>query len=152
MFQTYSHARIPSHPAFPDEPMLWAAVEHDIHRPRFYVCVVEHGDGMQWSHMVLVGHERSLQSLMESQRSNWLVKSVLVVTPAHVNGSDSWQLDKLERLLLFADPGSELTLTYKVDGNRSYVTGDASLAQSSCTAELLFDASMLGRVAGDHEN
>lgn len=144
MFQTYPHAHIPSHPAFADAPFLWAEVEHDIHRPWFYVRILESGEDMQWPRMMLIGHERSLQSLMQAQSSKWLVESVLVATPAHMNGSGQWQFEPLELLQRYAHENSELTLVYTVKGGRIYVTGDALLATNGCSYEVLFEASWLG--------
>ena len=149
MFQTYSHARIPSHPAFP-EPLLWAEVEHDIHRPWFYVHVVELAQDLQWQRMFMISHERSLQSLLQAQSPTWAVQGVQVMTPAHVNGTEQWKLETLEQLLLYLDVDTELTLTFKIQDGPVYITGDVALAQSGCPAEILFNQTMLGGPINDH--
>lgn len=142
MFQTFSHARIPGLPAFGDEPMLWAAVEHDIHRPWFYVRLIELGDDIQWCRMILLGDELSLQSLMRAQRSGWLVESVLLATPSHVNGSDRWLLEPLERLQLFGRQGDQTAVVYTVAGGHSYMTGAETLELDGLVPEEIFAQSM----------
>ena len=127
MFQTYQHAKISSHPEF-SEPQLWKEIEHDIHRPWFYVGVVGSFDeGLEWRRMILVGHERSLQGLLQAQSSKWRVESVQVMTPSYVNGTDIWQLEVLDQLLVFADAAAGFAVSYAVQGGRVYVTGEAQL-------------------------
>lgn len=149
MFQTYLHARIPSHPAFA-EPLLWAEVEHDIHRPWFYVHLVEHGPDLQLQRMIMISHERSLQALLQAQTPNWVVQGVQLMTPAHVNGAEQWKLELLESLLWYGDVGMDPTLAYKVQNGPVYITGDMTLAQNGCPVEVLFDQSMLGGSTNDN--
>ncbi|MFD3299428.1 hypothetical protein [Aquipseudomonas alcaligenes] len=149
MFQTFRHARIQSHPAFP-EPLLWAEIEHDIHRPWFYVHVVEFGQELEWQRMIMIGHERSLQSLLQAQTSRWVVQGVQLMTPSHVNGTEHWKLEPLEQVLLYGDVGSEPALVYKVQDGPPYITGDVDLAQSGCSSEVLFDRAMLGSSSHEH--
>ena len=143
MFQTYLHARISSHPEF-SEPQLWEEIEHDIHRPWFYVGVVGAFDeGLECRRMILVGHERSLQSLLQAQSSTWRVESVQVMTPSYVNGTDTWQLEVLDQLLVFADAAAEPTVSYAVQGGRVYVTGEAQLTLGGHSSELIYSHAML---------
>lgn len=149
MFQTYLHARIPSPPVFA-EPLLWAEVEHDIHRPWFYVHLVEHSQDLQWQRMIMISNERSLQALLQAQTSNWVVQCVQLMTPAHVNGAEQWKLEPLEQLLEYGDVRTELTLAYKIQDGPVYITGDVALTQSGCQAEVLFDQTMLGGPTNDN--
>lgn len=149
MFQTHLYARIPSHPSFP-EPLLWSEVEHDIHRPWFYVCAIEAVEGdFQLRRMMLISQERSLQALLQAKTPGWKVESVLVMTPSHINGTNRWQLEGLDQITLHWDPVSGSTFTYKIEGGHTYTTDHLEPVQSGLTSELIFDKSMLDRVPHD---
>lgn len=135
MFQTYSDALISTPLLYEDQPYLWSAVEQNIFRPWFYVSFVSEEQGLDLRTMVMIGHESSLASFLQTRVAEY----VMVATPGHVNGTGLWQLELLERLVEYRGEGSALTYSYTIQGGRIYVTGEQHLVSDNHPRkELLF--------------
>ncbi|MGB4074762.1 hypothetical protein [Pseudomonas sp.] len=99
MFTTYRHAEILFAPVFGDHYQMWQFVEHNQHRPWFYVTVREMNDGLSWDTMVLIPNEDAFESILGAQSPDKQVASVALVIPARLNGSACWSMERLTELV-----------------------------------------------------
>lgn len=99
MFTTYRHAEIPFEPVFGDHYQMWQFVEHNQHRPWFYVTLREVSDGMPWDTMLMIPNEEAFESLLEEQSPDMQIASVSLVIPARLNGTDCWSMEQLTELV-----------------------------------------------------
>lgn len=129
MFQTYTQALIPTLPVFGEDLMMWQAVEHTVHRPWFYVSVLLKEEDMVLRKMLMLSDEHDLPSLEEWVGDDCSIEYVLIATPAHLNGGARWQLEPLEEVTAFVEPGRPYTLIYKVSGGHEYVYGDQKMVR-----------------------
>lgn len=145
MFQTFKAAQVPIPPIFGDEPQVWRVVEHNIHRPWFYVTVVDREEDLDMRRMLMVEDDQTLTVLLQSQGADCFIESVQLCTPGHVNESNMWKMEPLERLETFKEDGRPFTVAYTVKGGTVYVTGSEDLVrQHHPNRRLLFCISMIG--------
>lgn len=143
MFLTYQHAKIDRLGLFGGEPTAWSYVEHNIHRPWFYVATVTPGDDFALHPMLMMSNEQLLQSLLEDQEQGLRVESVLLVTPDHLNHSGGWLMEPLESIVRYESPEG-MAYVYQVLGEKSYLYGDADVAvREGSRGKTLFSTSML---------
>ncbi|AYC32987.1 hypothetical protein D3880_11675 [Pseudomonas cavernae] len=144
MFQTFPSAQIQFLPLFGEKHLLWSMVEHDIHRPWFYVTVVNLYGDLDMRSMVMAGNEDSLQEILQSQQADCYVEGVMVATPGHVNGTARWQLEPLEKLVAYREKGGGSSLVYSITDGRTYVMGEQSLVRDDHPdQEMLYSTGML---------
>lgn len=147
MFLTHKHAQIDTLNLFGEEPFVWKAVEHTLHRPWFYVTTSESQEAFQVRPMLLLSDERSLQALVSMKGIGLRAEGVLIVTPDHLNHSGRWMMEPLEEIELIEGKQST-ALTYKVEGGRTYTYGDREItSQKALRKETLFSRSMLAEPA-----
>lgn len=143
MFLTYQHAKIHNLGLFGEEPTAWTYVEHNIHRPWFYVAMTEAADGFDLHPMLMLSNERFLQSLMSDQKQGMRMESVLLVTPDHVNHSGRWMMEPLESVERFESPDG-VAYAYLVQGEKTYIYGELEVVSlQSAQRETLFNNAML---------
>ncbi|HCE6123138.1 hypothetical protein OE424_34620 [Pseudomonas aeruginosa] len=143
MFLTYQAAKVDQFALFGDDPAAWSYVEHNIHRPWFYVAAMEQGDDFPLHPMLMLSSDQLLQSLVRCQEDGLLLESVLLVSPDHVNKSGRWMMEPLEAIFRYESPDG-VAYVYQVSGNRSYICGDGEVAtQDRARREMLFSTSML---------
>ncbi|MGA3825636.1 hypothetical protein [Pseudomonas chlororaphis] len=144
MFLTYQHAKIDQFGLFGDDPTAWSYVEHNIHRPWFYVAATgEQGDEFAPNPMLMLTNDQLLRSLMEDQENGVRMESVLLVTPDHVNQSGRWMMEPLESIVR-SEAAEGIAYTYTVEGDKTYVCGDADVASlEGARRKTLFSSSML---------
>ncbi|MCY1382377.1 hypothetical protein D9M69_703950 [compost metagenome] len=128
--------------------MAWSFVEHNIHRPWFYVATTEPSEDFAFHPMLMLSNERLLQSLLTDQEHGLQMEGVLLVTPDHVNQSGRWLMEPLESIERFESPDG-VAYAYQVQGARTYLYGDAEVAnQRSAQREILFNSTMLSGSPG----
>lgn len=143
MFLTYQHAKVDQFGLFGDDPTAWSYVEHNIHRPWFYVATADHSDDFAVHPMLMLSNDQLLRSLMEDQEDGLRMESVLLVTPDHVNQSGRWMMEPLESIVRF-ESAEGVAYAYQVLGDRTYIYGDAEVANLEGTRrETLFNIAML---------
>jgi|JI7StandDraft_1071085.scaffolds.fasta_scaffold200007_2 hypothetical protein len=99
MFTTYKHAEILFSPVFGDQYQMWQFVEHNQHRPWFYVTLREVKDEISLETMVLIPNEEIFESILVEQSPGIQIASVELVTPARLNGTGSWSMERLAELV-----------------------------------------------------
>lgn len=99
MFTTYRHAEILFAPVFGDHYQMWQFVEHNQHRPWFYVTVREMNDGLSWDTMVLIPNEDAFESILRELSPDKQIASVALVIPTRLNGSACWSMERLTELV-----------------------------------------------------
>ncbi len=149
MFLTYQHAKIDQFSLFGEEPTAWSYVEHNIHRPWFYVATQEQDGDFVQHPMLMLSNDQLLQSLVSDQETGLRVESVQLITPDHVNHAGRWMMEPLESILRFKSEEG-IAYVYRVLGDRTYIYGDAEIAslEGACY-ETIFSSSMLFDTAQD---
>lgn len=133
MFETYEAARLPGLPSFGQNTTRWAFIAQASNREWFYVThqYFQAGDASSvCSQQFLIPDVIGLMSLVRSDTPDAFVRSVQLVTPGWMNGSEEWCMEPL--LGLIALPGEESSnrYAYEVAGGGIYPTQHASAAQS----------------------
>lgn len=125
MFHTLRNAELPLQSLFSSEYLTWRFVEQSIHRPWFYVTMLEGEKNQELRKMLLIPDVPTFESLLGSQSDTWQVESVLLVSPPHLNNTCRWQMEpllRLERLI------TDKTYTLVFDtGNNRYIESNLSL-------------------------
>lgn len=143
MFLTYQAAKVDQFGLFGEDPAAWSYVEHNIHRPWFYVAATEQDDDFPLHPMLMLSSDQLLRSLVRRQENGLRLESVLLVSPHHVNKSGRWLMEPLEAIVRF-ESADGVAHVYQVLGNRTYICGDAEVAaQDGARREMLFSTSML---------
>lgn len=143
MFLTHQHARIDKSGLFGDDTTAWTFVEHNIHRPWFYVATTEVTDDFALHPMLMLSNERLLQSLLDGHAQGLRMEGVLLVTPDHMNHSGRWMMEPLESIERF-ESAEGVAYAYQVQGDKTYIYGDAEIPTlRSARRETLFNSSML---------
>ncbi|AOE88130.1 hypothetical protein [Pseudomonas sp. TCU-HL1] len=143
MFLTHQHSKIDQYELFGDDPTAWSCVEHNIHRPWFYVGTTELAEDFDLHPMLMLSNERLLQSLVADQVHGLRMDSVLLVTPDHLNQSGRWLMEPLESIERI-ESAAGVAYSYQVQGDRTYIYGDAEAATLQGARRVtLFSSSML---------
>jgi hypothetical protein len=91
----------------------WIATELALHQNWFLALfeqteAAEGGDGFSCERTMLFTDFRSVEQLIDSgQDSGIRLKSLHILTPAHVNGTDSWKMDQIGAVWLGREPHPE---------------------------------------------
>lgn len=96
----------------------WCYVELTPHLPWFFAEVIHLDVGLL--RHIFLADAFELKTLLTQQNSHIRVDDVLVVTPAYVNGTDGWKMERLQKLSLTAGEGAELELLSEVEGGHQY--------------------------------
>lgn len=143
MFLTYRCAKIAPFGIFEDGPTAWSYVEHNIHRPWFYVAAAELGEDFDLHPMLMLSDDQLLRSLVDDQEGQLRMESVLLVTPDHINQSGRWMMEPLESIVRF-ESAKGVAYAYQVLGERTYIYGNEEVAAlEESRRETLFSTSML---------
>ncbi|MCY1277190.1 hypothetical protein D9M70_258770 [compost metagenome] len=143
MFLTHQHAKIDKFGLFGADPTAWSFVEHNIHRPWFYVSTTEPAEDFAVHPMLMLSNEHLLQSLMTDRGHGLRMEGVLLVTPDHVNQTGRWMMEPLELIERFESQDG-VAYAYQVEGAKTYIYGDPEVAnQQSARRETLFNSTML---------
>ena len=90
----------------------WRAVELSLFTPWFMVSFrqseSEEGDGFEIGRTLLLADALSLEQFIQQDLGPQIkIDSVQIVTPAHMNGSDHWKMDKLRAVWSAQEPDVE---------------------------------------------
>lgn len=127
MFRTYRHAELPGNALFGDEIQRWSYIEHGLHRPWFYVTVIEHHEDTTLRNMLMLPDEQVLESLTEQQSENSYIERIMLVSPAYMNKTSRWSMEELIELRLISNIKSrEYSYAYRIDGGRQYMDNNST--------------------------
>ncbi len=73
----------------------WSYVEHSLHAPWFYITLSRHSDGCVMRTMLQTMDPYVLATVICSSSYDLCVSDVMLVTPPFINGTESWQMEKL---------------------------------------------------------
>lgn len=73
----------------------WCYVEHSLHVPWFYITLSRDIDGYTMRTMLQTMDPSVLATVICSSSHELSVSDVMLVTPPYVNGTGSWQMEKL---------------------------------------------------------
>jgi hypothetical protein len=130
MFRTHKQAEIPSDELYSGEAQLWSVVEQSLHSPWFYVSVHEGHPGQTLCTMLMVQEVPVLEALLAQQGETMRIGNVLLVTPSHLNNTNSWCMEELSELVQLCSAESHC-YQFLVKSGRRYVDGDAPPQQSA---------------------
>ncbi|WP_149086613.1 hypothetical protein [Pseudomonas prosekii] len=133
MFETYEAARLPALPSFEQNTTRWAFIAQSANKEWFYVTHQYFQDGDRESvcnQQFMIPDVIGLMSLVRSDTADAFVRSVQLVSPGWMNGTEEWRMEFL--LGLIALRGDESgRYAYEVAGGGIYPTQYANAAQSS---------------------
>lgn len=95
MFQTSDHAKIPLPFSTPDES-AWAYLELMVNSYFFFADCLITEDGISISTSYLLSNPGQLTEL--STNHNVSIKGVYVLSPPHINATESWKMDKVVQI------------------------------------------------------
>ena len=96
MFITHKNAEISLGAYLGDDSIhYWQCVEQTTHCPWFYVKVGRQQGSEVLASMVLIPSISALDQLLSEQGSDIWVIDVQLVSPAYLNGSDGWKMERL---------------------------------------------------------
>lgn len=125
MFRTHKHAEIPISALFGDEARLWSYVEHGLHRPWFYVTLVERHDELTLRNMLMASDVRILESLLSEQHEEMRIEAVQLVSPSYMNESSRWMMEPLLELSQVNSTAAEPPIyIYNLEGGKQYLDGN----------------------------
>lgn len=80
---------------FGADGLHWSYVEHSLHVPWFYITLSRHSDGCTMRTMLQTMDPYVLATVICSPSHDLSVSDVMLVTPPYINGTESWQMEKL---------------------------------------------------------
>ncbi|UIN53876.1 hypothetical protein [Pseudomonas kribbensis] len=119
----------------------WQYVEQTNHCPWFYVSVGRQQDAEALTSMVMLPSISAFEKLLNEQGADiWLLDAQLV-SPAYLNGSDGW---KMERLLevreTVGDTSEEAAYVYSLEGGHIYTETLGSSTSDLQNPRIIFSA------------
>jgi len=98
----------------------WHAVTRMLRKHWFHLSVVMVGQGKGHEFELMVNDELKLQQVLQSQDEEVFVKEIQVVTPASMNGSGAWRMEKVKGLAIGDDQNGDSVCVVTVDGGSVY--------------------------------
>jgi hypothetical protein len=124
-----------------DATQYWQYVEQTTHCPWFYVKVGRRQGSEALTSMVLIPSISALEQLLNEQGVDiWLI-DVLLVSPAYLNGSEGW---KMERLLEVRETVDDIsagaTYVYSLEGGHIYTEDLGSYRSNLQSPRIIFSS------------
>lgn len=121
MFRTYRHAEIPVVTRLEPGLQLWRYVEQILHLPWFYVTQARKQDDVTVRDMLMIADVSTLESLYLTRAADKTLETILLVSPAYMNGGSSWLMEPLLEIEYVEAIGDCLShYRYKVAGDKTY--------------------------------
>lgn len=108
------------------EGLHWRYVEHSMQAPWFYITLTRHIDGCTSRTMLQTMDPDVLATVICSASNELSVNDVMIVTPPYVNGTPSWQMEKLWEFSQCHSAEHGSLDSYLVTGKRYYTPELAS--------------------------
>jgi hypothetical protein len=121
MFRTYRHAEIPITTRLEPGLQLWRSVEQILHLPWFYVTLARRQGDVTVRDMLMIADVNTLESLHLARSPDKTLEAILLVSPAYMNGGESWLMEPLLEISFVEAIGDCLShYRYKVAGDKTY--------------------------------
>ena len=88
--------------------------------PWFHLSVAMVGQAKGHEIELMVNDELKLQQILQAQDDEVYVKDIQVVTPANMNGSGTWQMEKVAKLAIRDDQDRDAVCVVTVDSGAVY--------------------------------
>ncbi|AJG13512.1 hypothetical protein RK21_02004 [Pseudomonas plecoglossicida] len=98
----------------------WHAVTRILRKHWFHLSVVMVGEGKGHEFELMVNDELKLQQVLQAQGDEVYVKDIQVVTPANMNGTGAWQMEKVSKLAIGDDQDRDAVCVVTVNGGAVY--------------------------------
>ena len=98
----------------------WHAVSRMLRKHWFHLTVKMIVKGRAHEFELMVNDEPKLQQVLQSQDDEVFVKDIQIVTPASMNGGDTWRMEKVESLALGQDSDGDAVCVVAVEGGSIY--------------------------------
>lgn len=144
MFITHKNAEI-SLGAYlgDDSTQYWQCVEQTTHCPWFYVKVGRQQGSEVLASMVLIPSISALEQLLSEQGPDiWLI-DVQLVSPAYLNGSDGWRMERLLEVREAVDDTNDgASCVYSMEGGHIYIEDLGSSRSTLHSSRTIFPAAV----------
>lgn len=121
MYQTQKAAYV-DFSALGSDSLHWRYVEHTLNAPWFYIPLTRNIGTEQFKTMLQTMDPAVLTAVVGSSLENIEIGDVMLVTPSFMNGTETWQMEKL---IEFAQCHSKIFGSFdvfRVAGDRVYAT------------------------------
>jgi hypothetical protein len=129
-----------------DSTQYWQYVEQTTHCPWFYVTVGRQQGIEALASVVMLPSISALEQLLNEQGPDIWLLDVQLVSPAYLNGSDGW---KMERLLevreTVNDMSAEACYVYSLEGGHVYTEDLGSCRYRLQSPRIIFSATPASR-------
>lgn len=107
---------------FGEGQSLWHAISRSMETHYYHITVELSAEGRRGRYVIMVDDDRRLQKILLSQDSEAFVKSIRVVTPAYMNGTDDWEMEPLTRVAVGQDANDCFVTLITVRSGATYHT------------------------------
>lgn len=136
MFLTFDHAEAPMG-ALVQGGHSWRYVEYPTTYPWFHVALTEFDGNAHRATTFYVYDAEDLIELAESTKHQLNIESVLLVSPGHLNGTGSWQMDELREITKF-DLEERCSLAYRLSDERVLFEDDRARNADASKSNTVF--------------
>lgn len=98
----------------------WHQVTRVLRTHWYHVTVQATQEGIAREIVLMVDSEAQLQKLLIAQSDDVGISDLQVVTPAHMNGTASWRMEKLTQVYMGEDEGECLVCIFEVESGAVY--------------------------------
>ncbi|AJG13513.1 MULTISPECIES: hypothetical protein [Pseudomonas] len=86
----------------------------------FHLSVVMVGEGNGHEFKLMINDELNLLQVLQAQDNEVYVRGIQVVTPANMNGSGTWQMEKVAKLAIGDDQDRDAVCVISVEDGAVY--------------------------------
>ena len=120
MFRTHDADMVGLPGMFGEGQCQWHQVSKVLRNHWYHVTVQAKTKGRISEAVLMVGSEPRLQQLLISQDAETIITEVQVVTPAHMNGTGVWRMEKLTKVTLGEDQNECVVCLLEVETGSKY--------------------------------
>lgn len=129
-----------------DVTQYWQYVEQTTHCPWFYVKVGRQQGTEALTSMVLIPSISALEQLLNEQGADIWLLDVQLVSPAYLNGSNEWKMERLLEVRETVDDiSSGAAYVYSLEGGHIYTEDLGSGRPDSQSPRIIFSATPSSR-------
>lgn len=145
MFITHKHAEISLGAYLGDSSVqCWQYIEQTTHCPWFYVTVGRRHDCETLTSMILIPSVSALEQLIGEEGTDIWLLDVQLVSPAYLNGSDGWKMEKLLEIREAVDEtNKEATYVYSLEGGHIYTEELGTCRSNVQNSPIIFSANRI---------
>lgn len=135
MFITPQWALLSEHDSESDV-LQWAAVEHTINLPWFYLSLLRVTPAGTRKSMIQIMDPTLLCRLIQTRPQHTVIETIKLVSPDYLNGSGDWKMETLVELTIYHSSPYGSIEAYSVEGDKIYYQPDNHISAN----DLIFKA------------